>query len=250
MLRSAKTTRSLSRRLAGGQAVMLGGRPAATGDARYKGGDHIGWTDGGSTPTVDGADALSRSNLGDVLHAPLGKDAPTFAPPASGSHHPDDPRRQADGVVALTGAHPDHDRRRRRRDRERHHRPQTDLCSGAAIPRRPGGRDGDRRSGQDDHARPRRCLRPRTTGRGRSHPAELVAGAEPRTVRRCPRSVFARQHDLRGVGAAQGQPAGPRIFSTGEIIYGAKAPSLMLASTDTRTRGHTCAGSRRKAASR
>ena len=144
-------------------------------------------------------------------------------------------RRQADRHVALTGARivtmasrrrRDHRRRRDRRPRRPHRRGRP-RAARSPIPAGAKTVDVDR---QDDHPRPGRRPCPRAAGRRRSRPAaELVGDGEPRaghdhdprSLRAAPREIFAASEMQRA-----GKILAPRIFSTGEIIYGAKAADV------------------------
>ncbi len=85
-----------------------------------------------------------------------------------------------------------------------------------------------RRVGQDDHAGAGRRALARRDGRGRDHPAAELDRLRVARLRRhdAARPVERHERDLHPRRAAAGRPAWsrPRIFSTGTILYGAKAP--------------------------
>ncbi len=221
----------------GGQAVTLGEKSSSLPVTRAsKGGaDYIGWTDGGSTLTWSMGPTLYRAMASDMIAtAPQGEDAPTFAPPETGiSLARTIAADKAQGVVALTGA-----------------RILTMAGDGAGIVEN--GTiviRGDRIEAVGSAAE--------VAVPGNA----TVIDAAGKTI--MPGLVDAHAHGAQGVGdlipqqnwslvqnlalgtttlhdpssqasmifaAAERQRAGsllaPRIFSTGEIIYGAKAPSV------------------------
>lgn len=92
----------------GGQAVTVGEKASSLPVVRAsKGGaDYIGWTEGGDMLTWSMGPVLYRASLAAMFaHAPKDKDAPAFVPPASGTSlertiAADKPR----ATVAITGA--------------------------------------------------------------------------------------------------------------------------------------------------
>ncbi|QPC99217.1 amidohydrolase family protein [Qipengyuania soli] len=221
----------------GGQAVTLGEKASSLPVTRAsKGGaDYVGWTDGGRTLTWSMGPTLFRAPISSMFaNAPQDKDAPKFEPPVSGVSLAR--TVQADkhqGVVALTGA-----------------RILTMTGDGAGVIEN--GTiviDGDR-----------------IAAVGPASSVSIPAGATKvdatgKTI--MPGLVDAHAHGSQGTGdlvpqqnwslvqnlalgtttihdpssqasqifeASERQRAGlllgPRIFSTGEVIYGAKAPGI------------------------
>ncbi|WP_435198806.1 amidohydrolase family protein [Qipengyuania sp. 902] len=223
--------------LPGGQAVTLGEKASSLPVTRASkdGADYIGWTDGGSTLTWSMGPTLYRAPTSAMFsNAPLAKDAPKFTPPASGislarTIRADKPT----GVVALTGA-----------------RILTMTGDGAgAIENGTIVIRGDRISAvgaADAVAVPAGATVIDAAGKtimpglvdAHAHGPQGVADLIPQqnwslvqnlalgtTTLHDPSSrasmIFAASERQRA-----GSLLAPRIFSTGEIIYGAKAPSV------------------------